>query len=90
MVKLFIGALFLLSESTYLTKERERVTSNVTAESCCVLLELDKDSHHPKTLYDASNTKYTVHHFQHPPCFQRLPGLWFIFTMAYIAVQLYS
>lgn len=71
--------------------QRERDSLSTTAESCCFLLELDKDSHHPKALYDANNIN-KVHGvpLSTPFCFQQFSSLLYIFIMAYIGVQLYS
>lgn len=61
----------------------KRDSSSVTADSCCFLLELDKDSHHPKTLSDANNTNkvYSTPHFQQLPASSSLPA-WCVFIRA--------
>lgn len=71
--------------------QRERDSLSATAESCSFLLELDKDSHHPKPLYDANNiNKAHSAPLSTPFCFQQFSSLLYIFIMAYISVQLYS
>lgn len=83
-----LGHYFCCQKGQTLVK---RDSLSATAESWCVLPELDKGSHHPKALHAANNIN-KVHSaaLSTPLCFQQFSSLMYIFIMAHIGVWLYS